>query len=272
MPLAVCATPIGNLGDVTLRVLEELREADAVLCEDTRRTRILLDRHGIRARRLVSFHRHNEARRTEELLPLLQAGERHALVSDAGLPGVNDPGGRLVAAALAAGIDVTVLPGPSAVETALVASGVGGVGYRFLGYLPRRDRELDALWEEARGWPYAAVAFDSPQRLPRSLARLALVDPERSVAVCRELTKRFEEVVRGTAADLAARFAEPPKGEVTVVVGPGVSPGGDIDAAVEAVLVLVAAGAPRRIAAEVVSGLARVPRNELYRGSLDHAD
>ena len=122
MPLAVCATPIGNLEDVTLRVLRELSEADAVLAEDTRHTRKLLDRHGIEAR-LVSYHEHNEAKRTAELLPRLAAGERLALVSDAGLPGVNDPGARLVAAALEAGVPVTVLPGASAVETALVASG-----------------------------------------------------------------------------------------------------------------------------------------------------
>jgi 16S rRNA (cytidine1402-2'-O)-methyltransferase len=271
--LAVCATPIGNLGDVTLRVLEELREADAVLCEDTRRTQILLERHDIRARRLVSVHRHNEARRVEELLPQLVAGERHALVSDAGLPGVNDPGGRLVAAALAAGVEVTVLPGPSAVETALVASGLGGAGYRFLGYLPRREGELDTLWSKARSWPYAAVAFESPRRLPRSLARLAGIDPERPVAVCRELTKRFEEVVRGTAADVAARFPEPPKGEVTLVLGPGAAyEGGDMDAAVEAVRLLVDAGAARRVAADVVAELAGTPRNELYRRSLERPD
>ena len=272
MSLAVCATPIGNLADVTLRVLDELRDADVVLCEDTRRTQILLDRHGIRARRLVSLHRHNEARRTEELLPLLAAGERHALVSDAGLPGVNDPGGRLVATALAAGVEVTVLPGPSAVETALVASALGGAGYRFLGYLPRRDAELDALWAEARSWPYAAVAFESPKRLPRSLERLARIDPERRIAVCRELTKRFEEVVRGAAAEVAPRFAEPTKGEVTIVLAPGAPGGTDVEAAVEAVRRLVEGGAPRRLAADVVSGLVRTPRNELYRSSLDSAD
>jgi 16S rRNA (cytidine1402-2'-O)-methyltransferase len=128
MPLAVCATPIGNLDDVTLRVLEELREADVVLCEDTRRTRILLDRHGIDAK-LVSFHRHNEAARTGEAVGRLERGERIALVSDAGLPGVNDPGARLIAAALTAGAATTVLPGPSAVETALVASGLVGDRY-----------------------------------------------------------------------------------------------------------------------------------------------
>ena len=140
MPLAVCATPIGNLADVTLRVLDELAEADTVLCEDTRHTRALLRRHGIEAR-LLSYHRHNEASRTAELVPRLVAGERIALVSDAGLPGVNDPGARLVAAALAAGVPVTVLPGPSAVETALVASGLAGDQYRFVGYLPRGERE-----------------------------------------------------------------------------------------------------------------------------------
>lgn len=280
MPLAVCATPIGNLADVTLRVLEELREADAVLCEDTRRTQVLLDRHGIRARRLVSLHRHNEARRTEELLPLLLSGERLALVSDAGLPGVNDPGRRLVAAALEAGVAVTVLPGPSAVETALVASGLGTAEYRFLGYLPRRGVELVALWEEARSWPYTAIAFESPRRLPRSLESLAGVDPGRQVAVCRELTKRFEEVVRGTAAELAARFGEATRGEVTVVVAPGTpsagssgaQPGGELEVAIDAVRRLVAAGAARRVAVDVVAGVARTPRNELYRASLERPD
>src|SRR5262252_5470694 len=145
MPLAVCATPIGNLEDVTLRVLDELRAAELVLCEDTRRTRILLDRHGIRAR-LLSYHQHNEARRTAELLPRLEAGERMALVSDAGMPGISDPGARLISAALAAGVPVTVLPGPSAVETALVASGLVGERYQFVGYLPRGERALVALW------------------------------------------------------------------------------------------------------------------------------
>src|SRR4051794_24310542 len=136
MPLAVCATPIGNLEDVTLRLLRELAEAEVVLCEDTRRTRVLLERHGISAR-LLSYHEHNEAERTAEVLPRLAAGERVALVTDAGLPGVSDPGARLVGAALEAGVPVTVLPGPSAVETALVASGFFAERYQFVGYLPR---------------------------------------------------------------------------------------------------------------------------------------
>ena len=273
MPLLVCATPIGNLEDVTLRVLEALRRADAVLCEDTRRTKILLDRYEIRARSLVSVHRHNEVRQAQELVPRLAAGETLALVSDAGLPAVNDPGGRLVAAALEAGLEVTVLPGPSAVETALVASSLGSAQYRFLGYLPRRSAELDALWEDSRGWPYSAVAFESPRRLPASLAALARADPDRSVAVCRELTKRFEEVVRGTAAELATRFAEAPKGEITLVVASGA--GGrsrPLEEAVATVRELVAAGAARRTAADAVARLVELPRNELYRRSLATPD
>ena len=269
MPLLVCATPIGNLEDVTLRVLAALREADLVLCEDTRRTRILLDRYGIRAHGLVSVHGHNEAARVAELLPRLGGGEIHALVSDAGLPGVNDPGARLVEAALAAGIDVTVLPGPSAVETALVASGLRAAQYRFLGYLPRRDAELDALWKDARSWPYAAVAFESPKRLPRTLLRLAGIAPERRVAVCRELTKLHEEVLRGTAAELAARLeAVAVRGEVTLVLAPGEEPSRDLTVAASAVDELVGAGAARRAAVAVVAELLDVPRNALYRRSL----
>src|ERR671936_2506713 len=166
MALAVCATPIGNLDDVTLRVLSELRDADVVLCEDTRHTRALLSRHGISAR-LLSYHEHNEARRTAEVVPRLGAGERVALVSDAGMPGISDPGARLVPAAVEAGVPVTVLPGPSAVDTALVASGFPAERYQFLGFLPRGERALSALWKELAAWPHPAVAFESPQRLPR---------------------------------------------------------------------------------------------------------
>jgi 16S rRNA (cytidine1402-2'-O)-methyltransferase len=267
VPLAVCATPIGNLEDVTLRVLRELAEADLVLCEDTRHTRRLLERHGIKAR-LLSYHEHNEAKRTAEVLPRLQAGERVALVSDAGLPGINDPGARLIAAAREAGIPVTVLPGPSAVETALVASGLVAGRYQFVGYLPRGERALRELGEELAQWPWATVAFESPQRLPRTLAVLARVTPERPAAVCRELTKRFEEVAVGTVAELSERFSDPPKGEVTLVLGAAPVAGADEGDAAAAVAELVAAGLPRRRAAEVVAGLTGVARNRLYRSSL----
>jgi 16S rRNA (cytidine1402-2'-O)-methyltransferase len=268
MPLAVCATPIGNLEDVTLRVLAELAAADVVLCEDTRQTRVLLERHGIKAK-VLSYHEHNEAQRTAQLVPRLEAGERFALVSDAGLPGVSDPGARLVRAALAAGVDVAVLPGASAVETALVASGLVAEQYRFLGFLPRGEKRLEALWEELRRWPWPAVAFESPQRLPATLRSLAVADPAREVAVCRELTKRFEEVVRGTAEELAGRFGAPPKGEITLVLGPGTAPAeGDAAPSLAAVAELVAAGLPRRQAAEIVSRLTGISRNRLYKQSL----
>jgi len=267
VPLAVCATPIGNLDDVTLRLLEELRSADVILCEDTRHTRVLLDRHGISGAKLVSYHEHNEAKRTAELLPRLEAGERLALVSDAGMPGISDPGARLVEAALEQGVPVTVLPGPTAVETALVASGFAADRYQFVGFLPRGAAALASLWRELGGWAYPVVAFESPKRLPATLRSLAEQLPRREVAVCRELTKRFEEVVRGPAADVAAHFAEPPKGEITLVLGPG-SEERDASGAVEAVAELVAAGVPRRQAADVVSRLTGAPRNELYRRTL----
>ena len=269
MPLAVCATPIGNLEDITLRVLEELRRADLVLCEDTRRTRILLDRHGIEAS-LESHHRHNEALRLGGALERLRAGRRIALVSDAGLPGVNDPGGRLIAAAVAEGLEVTVLPGASAVETALVASALGAGSYAFVGYLPRRDGELRALVGRHAAWTGAIVAFESPRRLPSSLRVLAEVHPERGAAVCRELTKRFEEVARGSLVELAERFAEPPRGEITLVLEARTSGVDEQDrqAARAAVAELVASGTPRRVAADVVARLTGAARNDLYRGSL----
>ena len=267
--LSICATPIGNLDDVTLRVLAELGEADVVLCEDTRRTRILLDRHGVSAR-LLSYHRHNEAARTAELVPRLEAGERVALVSDAGLPGVNDPGARLIAAALEAGVPVTVLPGASAVETALVASGLGAERYQFLGYLPRGAGALGALGEELSRWPHAAVAFESPQRIVGSLRALSAALGDRPVAVCRELTKKFEEVVRGTAGEVADRLAQPVKGEITLVLGPAAGDAriADEGDAAAAVAELVSAGVGRRAAADLVARLTGVSRNALYRGSL----
>ena len=270
MPLAVCATPIGNLEDVTLRVLAELAAAEVVLCEDTRHTRVLLERHGI-AVRLLSYHEHNEAARVAELLPRLEAGGRVALVSDAGLPGISDPGARLVRAARAAGVQVTVLPGASAVETALVTSGLAESRYAFLGFLPRRAAELEQLWQELERWPWPVVAFESPQRLPRSLRSLAAFEAERQVAVCRELTKRFEEVVRGAARELAQRFDAPPKGEITLVLGPAAESaenGEAEDRALAAVAELVEVGVPRKRAAEVVSKLAGISRNRLYKASL----
>jgi 16S rRNA (cytidine1402-2'-O)-methyltransferase len=262
--LVICPTPIGNLEDITLRVLAALREADLIACEDTRRTRVLLERYGVKAT-LVSYHEHNERQRAGELVKRMQAGAVVALVSDAGTPLVSDPGFVLVQACVAAGLAVEVLPGPSAAIAALVASALPADRWRFVGFLPRKRGELERLL----GAPETLVAFESPRRVAASLAVLAAVDPERPVAVCRELTKVHEEVVRGSAAELAARYAaEPPRGEVAVVIGGAPGSGDMVDGgpAIEAVRRLVEAGAKPRAAAAVVAELTGVSANALYRG------
>jgi 16S rRNA (cytidine1402-2'-O)-methyltransferase len=259
--LVVCPTPIGNLEDITLRVLSALRSADVVACEDTRRTRVLLDRYGVSAS-LVSYHEHNERERSAELVRRMAAGETVALVSDAGMPLVSDPGFVLVQACVAAGLEVEVLPGPSAALAALVASGLPAETWRFVGFLPRKKGELAEVFAATE----TIVAFESPRRVAASLAALAVVDPKRPVAVCRELTKLHEEVVRGTAAELAQRFAEgEPRGEIVLVVAGAEPAAGDLDAAVGALRRLVDAGAKARPAAAVVSELTGVAANALYR-------
>jgi 16S rRNA (cytidine1402-2'-O)-methyltransferase len=278
--LVVCPTPIGNLEDVTLRVLAALREADVVACEDTRRTRVLLDRYGVKAR-LVSYHEHNERARAGALVERMRAGETVALVSDAGMPLVSDPGYVLVRACVAAGLPVEVLPGPSAAITALVASGLPADEWRFGGFLPRKKGELRRVLAEPGG---TLVAFESPRRVPGTLALLASIDPAREVAVCRELTKAHEEIVRGSAAELADRYAEaPPRGEVVLVLGAaagGAAAGGAAagvtasgaaasgsaePAGLDALRRLVEAGAKPRKAATIVAELTGGKANELYR-------
>jgi len=259
--LVVCPTPIGNLEDITLRVLAALRDADVVACEDTRRTRVLLDRYGVKAK-LVSYHEHNERARARELVSRMRSGAVVALVSDAGMPLVSDPGFVLVQACVAAGLAVEVLPGPSAALTALVASGLPADRWRFAGFLPRKKAAL----VEALGAPETLVAFESPRRVGSTLSVLAELDGLRPVAVCRELTKLHEEVVRGTAAELAERYAgEPPRGEVVLVVGPAAPAGADLAAALDALRRLVEAGAKPRPAAAAVAELTGVPANALYR-------
>jgi 16S rRNA (cytidine1402-2'-O)-methyltransferase len=259
--LVVCPTPIGNLEDITLRVLSVLREADVVACEDTRRTRVLLDRYGVNAT-LVSYHEHNERERSAELVRRMREGETVALVSDAGMPLVSDPGYVLVQACVAAGLAVEVLPGPSAALAALVASGLPADTWRFVGFLPRKKGELAQVFTA----PETVVAFESPHRVAAALAALASVDASREVAVCRELTKVHEEVVRGTAAELAERYAgREPKGEIVLVVAGAPPAEGDVGTALEALRRLVDAGAKARPAAAVVSELTGVPANKLYR-------
>jgi len=263
--LVVCPTPIGNLEDVTLRVLTALREADVIACEDTRHTKTLLDRHGV-AGRLVGNHEHNERGRAPQLVAEMLEGSVVALVSDAGMPSVSDPGFVLVAACAAAGLRVEVLPGPSAVLSALVASALPADRWRFVGFLPRKRGELVALLDD----PDTLVAFESPRRVAASLAAVAEVDGARRVAVCRELTKVHEEVVRGTAAQLAEHFAAAPaRGEIVVVIGGAPARDGDLESGVEALRALVDAGAKARPAAGVVAGLTGTSANALYRALTD---
>jgi 16S rRNA (cytidine1402-2'-O)-methyltransferase len=215
--LHLVATPIGNLEDVTLRALRVLREADLVLAEDTRHTRVLLDRHAI-AQRPRSLHAHNEAARIAEVLALLASGRQVALVSDAGTPLISDPGEKLVAAAIAAGHSVVPLPGASAVVASLVASGLAPMPFTFLGFLPRKAGERDRLLATFRERPETLVLFESPRRVAATLRALAAQLGDRAGCVAREVTKVHEEFVRGTLAELALRFASGARGEVTIVV------------------------------------------------------
>jgi len=217
MTLYVVATPIGHLDDITLRALRVLREVSIVLAEDTRRTKKLCAHHGITTP-LKAFHAHSPDARVEALLARLAAGEELALVSDAGTPIVSDPGARLVAGARARGIAVVAVPGASAPIAALSVAGLPAHPFRFLGFLPRSGgRRRDALAAVAadRG---ASILFESPRRLAATLGELSKHVGDRPIAVCRELTKRHEEVARGTATELAERFAEGALGEITIVV------------------------------------------------------
>ncbi|MSX01786.1 MAG: 16S rRNA (cytidine(1402)-2'-O)-methyltransferase [Actinobacteria bacterium] len=259
--LVVCPTPIGNLEDITLRAVEALRSADVIACEDTRTSKVLLDRYEITTPR-VRYDEHVERRAAAQLVGRIREGETVALVSDAGMPLVSDPGFVLVAMAIEEGLAIEVLPGPSSVTTALVASGLPAERWSFVGFLPRKRGELTKLFEEEQ----TLVAFESPRRAAATLKLLAGLDPSRPVALCRELTKRFEEVVRGSAAELAERFASaPPKGEVVLVIGAAESGSGDRAAAEAAVRELVAAGAKARAAATAVAGLTGLSANDLYR-------
>jgi 16S rRNA (cytidine1402-2'-O)-methyltransferase len=260
--LVVCPTPIGNLEDVTLRVLDALASAEIVACEDTRHTRVLLERHGISAR-LVSFHEHNERARAGELAARIAAGALVALVSDAGTPLVSDPGFELLRACRERGLPIEVLPGPSAVITALLASGLPPERWCFVGFLPRARGELEAL---LAGASETLVAFESPRRLAGTLALLAERSPERAVAVCRELTKLHEEVRRGSAGELAAHYREhPARGEVVLVLGAAAPNARGREEAVAALRSLTEAGARARPAAAAVGKLTGLRANELYR-------
>lgn len=269
--LIICPTPIGNLEDVTLRVIRALSEADLVACEDTRHTRKLLARHGIKAN-LVSYYEHNERRRTQELVERIEQGQVVALVTDAGMPTISDPGTAVVDACIDAGLTVEPLPGASAAITALAASGMAREPWRFVGFLPKTEPALVKLLEEGRG--SLTVAFESPNRIARTLARLAKIDPGMEVALCRELTKVHEEILRGSALQLAERFdGIEPRGEFVLVIAPtGDGSGLKAGQLVEEIDQLVRAGAKPRTAATVVARLgggSRVRPNQLYKAYLE---
>lgn len=272
--LYVCPTPIGNLGDITARVLDALRQADLIAAEDTRRSGRLLAHFGI-SKPLVSFYEHNELSRLPELLARLEEGADIALISDAGMPGICDPGYRLIRAVLDAGLPVEVLPGPSAVETALVGSGFPTDSFTFLGYLPRRKGDLLKTLSVISGEDRTCVAFETPHRLAATLAAASEELPGRQIAVCRELTKKFEEITRGTAAELQSQLPEKVKGEIVLVFAPSAAPEasagpGDVQEEVRTALAeLLEAGLPARQAASLVASLTGTAKNAAYKLAIE---
>ena len=262
--LVVVATPIGNLADLSERAAEALRTADLVACEDTRRTSTLL-RHVGSTVRMLATHEHNEAERAQEITRRIEEGETIALVSDAGMPSVSDPGRRVVLAVRAAGLDVVVVPGASAVETALVASGFPTDVFTFVGFFPRQRGQLGALLDRVEATGATVIGFESPNRIAALLTSLAARDPERQVAVCRELTKMHEEVVVGTAVELARRFAGMVKGEITLVLAPREATEPDAATLASAVAIARAAGLPTGAAADLIAAIGPWSRNDAYR-------
>ena len=263
--LWLVATPIGNLADIAPRAVEVLAAVSFVACEDTRRTGLLLQRLGIGGRPLVAMHEHNEVAVASQIVERLAAGETAAYITDAGMPTISDPGQRLVEAVAAAGLPVSVVPGPSAPVAALAVSGLPAQRWAMEGFLPRGGNARSMRLAEIADSPRTVVLFESPNRLGATLADLVeACGAERPAAVARELTKLHEEVLRATLGELAARFAEPPKGEIVVVVGPAISrPPSDeqIRAALHREL---AAGTSARDAAAAVAQRLGVGRNRTY--------
>ena len=267
--LYVVATPLGNLGDLSPRAAEVLRRTAVVAAEDTRRTRGLLSHLGA-SPTLLSFHAHSGERRLETLLEILGDGRDVALVTDAGTPGVSDPGTDLVAAALAAGFTVVPIPGPSAIATALSAAGMPADRYLFLGFLPRKGAERTRLVARAAAEEWSVVLFEAPPRLAALLRDLAAAaGPDRRAMVARELTKLHEELRTGTLAELADYYSEtPPRGELTIVMegtgAPAPAPDRTTDA-VEEATALLAEGLSRREVARRLTETLGMPRNDAYR-------
>ena len=265
--LILCATPIGNLEDITLRVIRVLSEADVVACEDTRRTRKLLTHHAIEARSLVVYNDASERRQARALLERIEGGATVALVTDAGMPGLSDPGYRLVRACIDQGITVEVAPGASAAITALALSGLPPARFAFEGFLPRKAGERRRRIEELANEPRTIVIYESPHRIQASLRDLAELLGDRPAALARELTKMHEEVRRGRLGELAASAAEdPPRGEIVIVVdgARAVHREADPQALADAARDLMAGGIERREALGRVAKDAGVPKRAVF--------
>lgn len=265
--LFVVSTPIGNMGDFSFRAVDVLQDVSAILAEDTRHTRNLLDRYKIKTR-MVSYHEHNEAKTTPGLVARLTAGESLALVSDAGTPLLSDPGARLVSAALDAGVTVSPIPGASAILAALVTSGLSTERFTFVGFLPRKGEARRVDISEIVAMRHVAVVFESPSRVGDTLAELAEAGAgDRATVVARELTKQFEEVRRGTMAELAAYYlGTPPRGEIVIVIDGAAAPADVSDADLRArAIELRAAGHDAREVMRVLTSELGASRNQAYR-------
>lgn len=264
--LFVVSTPIGNMGDFSFRAVETLRGSAAVLAEDTRHTRHLLDRYEI-ASPLVAYHEHNEAKTTPALVARLLAGQSLSLVSDAGTPLLSDPGARLVRAAIDAGIPVSPVPGASAMLAALVASGLDIDRFTFFGFLPRKGHERRSAVEEIASMQHAVVLYEAANRVADTLADIARAGAgERATVVARELTKQYEELRRGTVAELAAYYGDtPPRGEVVIVIAGGILTAATEDELRARAAALRAEGRSARDVAALLSAELGAPRNLAYR-------
>ncbi|WP_152192330.1 16S rRNA (cytidine(1402)-2'-O)-methyltransferase [Georgenia satyanarayanai] len=268
--IVLAATPIGDAGDAPPRLVRALREADVVAAEDTRRMLALARRLGVWvAGEMLSFHEHNERERAPRLVEEARAGRRVLVVSDAGMPSVSDPGYRLVDAAVAAEVPVSVLPGPSAVLTALAVSGLATDRFSFEGFAPRRPGERDRVFGALAGEQRTMVLFDSPHRVGETLAAMARAfGAERRAAVCRELTKTFEEVRRGTLSELAEWAADGVRGEVTVVVAGAAPREARLEDHVAEVVARAAGGERLKDAAAAVAAETGLSKRDLYEAAL----
>jgi len=262
--LTVCPTPIGNLDDLPPRVRAALATCDLVACEDTRHTGLLLHHLGIEVP-MLSIEAHRETRVAADIGRRLDDDAHICLVTDAGTPALSDPGRAVIASALAADAVVETLPGPSAITTALVASGLPTDRFAFIGFLPRGATAIGKVLDEVDRWGITLVAFESAKRLPGTLALLAEREPGRPAAVCRELTKLHEETVRGSTADLAANFREPPRGEITLVLGAATAAAAEPAAIEEALAALRDHGIGARDAARIAAALSGRSARDLYR-------